>query len=156
MRHAVITALSVLALALVVAAGVAARKSRPGTTHPGVTARGAVLLVLAVLTAAAPLALRQSGATQAIVGAVVVLLAPGAAVVGFAAVRDPLTELVLSLAVSLTVLVLLSQLMLLLDAWDPRTLFALLAVVAAPFLTWHGVRDAGRATAPARSDDALA
>ena len=69
------------------------------------------------------------------------LLAPGAAIVGFHPARDALDELVLAVALSIGVLVLTALLMLSLRyQWSPPTLLYAAALVAGPVLVWHGAR----------------
>jgi hypothetical protein len=137
---------TLLALAGVVAAAIAGLNRRATTSGTAWqladfgSVRAGGLLGLAVLAAAGPLAITLSGVPRAVAGFVVLLLAPGAALVGFVALRDVLTELVLAFALSLVLLVLLCELMLLAGAWHPRGLFVVLAVVCAPILAWHAGR----------------
>lgn len=134
--------LSIVTLVLVVAAAVAGGRARPRRVERRTAMpRAAAFAALAVLTAVGPLFQLLDGAPRALVGFAVLLSAPGAALVGFASIRDPLTEMALALALSLTVLIGLSQVMLLLGSWHPSGLYGLLALAAAPVLAWHGARD---------------
>ena len=130
--------LSAAALTLV-AAGVSGRlRGSPGAARPRATIRAVLLLGLAVLAAIGPALLRVHGAPQAFAGFVVLLLAPGAALLGFTTVGDLLTELTLALATSLAVLAVLTEVTVIVGGWDPKGLYVVLAMTSAPLLAWHG------------------
>jgi hypothetical protein len=137
---------TLLALAGVIAAAITGLNGRAATSGTAWqladfgTVRAGGLLGLAVLAAAGPLAITVSGVPRAVAGFVVLLLAPGAALVGFIALRDVLTELVLAFALSLVLLALLCELMLLAGVWQPRGLFVVLDMGSAPILAWHAGR----------------
>ena len=142
--------LGLCAVALtLVAAGVFARlRGSPRAARPRATLRAVLLLALAVLAATGPALLRVSGAPQAFAGFVVLLLAPGAALLGFLRLGDLLTELTLALATSLMVLALLTGVMVLSGHWEPNALYVVLAVTSAPLLGWHGAGSLAPASDP--------
>jgi hypothetical protein len=103
--------------------------------------RGAGQIGLGLLAATAPALTAGPAGLRAVAVFVVLLLAPGAAIVGFRPVRDALDELVLSVALSIGVLVLTALLMLSFPyQWSPPTLLYAVALVAGPMLVWHGAR----------------
>jgi hypothetical protein len=117
--------------------------------------RGWLLLTLAAMTLISPLLLAGSGPARALVTGCVLLLSPGAAVVSCRRiwrVRDPLDELVLIVAVSLSVDILASVAVLTLLHWTFEALFVVLALTAAPLIGWHAIRE----LAAGGGDDAAA
>ena len=148
--------LSLVAVVVVGVAGVRGRARSAAHTAPGRTARGAVLLGFATLTALGPVLVELPDAIRAVPTFAVALFAPGLALLGFGRVRDPLTELVLALAISVATLVLVAELMLLVGAWSPATLFAALCLLAAPAVAWHGANFIDPADRRPREDDVVA
>jgi hypothetical protein len=99
------------------------------------------MLVLAVLMAVSPVIVAMGPpALRVPAGAVATLIAPGAAVISFARTTDVLDQIALVIASSLMILVLAGGLMLAADFWYPEAFLSLLAVIAAPLLTWHGLK----------------
>jgi hypothetical protein len=90
-----------------------------------ITPRSALDAGLAVLACFSPLVLLIGPAfLEAVVGAVLVLVIPGAAIVGFRPPDDALDEVVVVFVVSLAIAVLGTQLLLAVDHWSPFVLFA--------------------------------
>lgn len=86
-------------------------------------ARSVAYGTLAGVAAAAPLAhLVGPPALTAALGVPAVLLVPGAALIGFLDVDDPLDELLLVLATSLVLVILGTQALLWSDLWYPAAL----------------------------------
>jgi hypothetical protein len=103
--------------------------------------RGAGQIGLGLLAATAPALTAGPAGLRAAAVFAVLLLAPGAAIVGFRPARDALDELVLAVALSIGVLVLTALLMLSFRyQWSPPTLLCAVAFVAGPVLVWHGAR----------------
>lgn len=117
----------------------------PGTNRPARTrgARSAAYTALAVVAVAAPLlALTGPPALRAAAGFVAVLTVPGAAIVGFLRVVDPIDEVILAVTVSLVVTILATQVMLWSGLWHPAALCALSALAALALV--HHARSARR------------
>ncbi|GAA0219377.1 hypothetical protein [Cryptosporangium japonicum] len=151
-------AATALALTLVAVIGVAGLRGRAHSRVPipaGHTTRGAILMGFATVTALGPALTELPTAVRAVPTAAVALLAPGLALLGFARIRDPFTEVVLSLAISVASLVLASQLMLLVDTWRPVALFAVTCLTAAPVLAWHGANGLDPADRAPRNRDVI-
>ena len=95
----------------------------------GVLAPAAVLALSAA--AAGAFASGGSGAFRTVLAGLFLLLGPGLAITGLLGLRDPLTELQLAVAASLTVDLLVAETLVLLDAWSVDAAMAALVSLAA-------------------------
>lgn len=109
----------------------------PSLSRAAVVRGYPLLAVVAVLT---PWVVSSGVAVlRPAVGLVFVLLVPGAALLGYVAIRDPLDHLVLAVVTSLVAIAATSLAMLYAHVWRPDLLAATFAIPSAWALTRHAI-----------------
>ena len=111
---------------------------RRGVDIPVARARALVVLVITALTAVAIVAGITTSMAPLIV--VFVLVCPGLSLVGALRLRDPLFEIVLGVALSVSIAGLLATVELFVDAWAPMPTLGLLVAISAAGLLLEVVR----------------
>lgn len=109
------------------------------------------LLLAHAVAVALVVAFGVTGATRPGLVFAFVCLVPGAALVGLVALHDLLTETVLSLALSLTLVLLAALAAAALNAWNPTGIVFVLAVLSAGLLLVQIGRPAGTTMAAGQS-----
>ncbi|MCF7553810.1 hypothetical protein [Pseudonocardia sp. WMMC193] len=137
---AAVAVLAALAAAAVLGRLRVVQENRRGTPSGLVlSARVGVFGAVGLLACVAPALTLLPTAVGAGPLLVMLLVAPGLAVVGFRAPGDPLDTLVLAVAASMTALVLGGVTMLAVGVWAPTMLTMFAAVTAGPLLAWHAL-----------------